>query len=162
MADTRIRAEKATDVLKEDHKKVKELFAEYEDLEGGAMDRKLELFGQIQRELRIHAAIEEEIFYPGVEGVQKGKRDGVEIVAEAIEEHKVVKTLLDELGSLDPGIEAFDAKMKVLRENVEHHAEEEEDEMFPLFGQLERDDQEDVSENLSARKAELTQETPNE
>jgi len=162
MTDTRIRASKATDVLKEDHQRVKKLFGEYEDLEDGANDRKLRLFGQIQRELTIHAAIEEEIFYPAVEGVQKGKSDGVAVVAEAIEEHRVVKTLLQELAGLDPGFEAFDAKMKVLRENVEHHADEEEDEMFPLFGELEKDDQETVSEDLSSRKAELTQETPNE
>lgn len=162
MADTRIRASKATDVLKEDHKRVKKLFGEYEDLEDGANDRKMRLFGEIHRELTIHAAIEEEIFYPAVEGVEKGKRGGEAVVAEAIEEHRVVKTLLQELAGLDPGFEAFDAKMKVLRENVEHHADEEEKEMFPLFGELEKDDQDIVSEDLSSRKAELTQETPNE
>lgn len=158
MSDTKIRVSKATDVLKEDHRKVKRLFSEYEGIEDGEDNEKFRVFSEIQRELTIHATIEEEIFYPALEGVQKRKTDGREIVAEAIEEHKVVKTLLSEIEELSPVEEAFDAKMKVLQENVEHHADEEESEMFPLFKELETDEQESVSEALWERKQELSEE----
>lgn len=158
MSDTKLRVSKATDVLKEDHRKVKNLFSEYERIEEGEDNEKFRIFSEIQRELTIHAAIEEEIFYPALEGVQKGKSEGREIVAEGIEEHKVVKTLLSEIDELSPMEEAFDAKMKVLQENVEHHADEEESEMFPLFKELETEEQESVSEALWERKRELSEE----
>ena len=156
MADTKVGIPKATVILREDHKRVKKLFKAYEDIKDGSDEEKTRLFSEIQRELTIHAAIEEEIFYPAVEAVEKGS----EIVAEAREEHKVVRTLLEELAGLDPSFEAYDAKMKVLSENVEHHAEEEEDEMFPLFDELEKDEREIVSDNLVDRKNELSREAP--
>lgn len=160
MADTRIYARQATAVLREDHRKVKELFEDYEASGERSDEEKFRLFSRIHWELSLHATLEEEIFYPAVEGVQKGGRNGADIVAKAREEHRGVKTLLEELAGLDPAFEAFDAKMNVLREAVERHADEEESEIFPLFDDLEKEDQEIVSEHLDARKTELCRETP--
>ncbi|HEX7897838.1 MAG TPA: hemerythrin domain-containing protein [Planctomycetota bacterium] len=154
MSDTRIRASLATDVLKDDHRRVRKLFEDYERL--GDDDERYELFSRIQRELTRHAAIEDEIFYPAVEAVGNGK----ELVEEAREEHRRVKMTLEELAGLIPSFEAFHATMRVLRGDVELHAEAEEDEMFPLFDTLGRDEQESVSEKLAARKRDLSLEAP--
>ena len=155
MAGTKIRAQKATQILKEDHRNVKKLFARYEQLGDHARTSKTELFEMIKDELTVHATIEEEIFYPCLE--ESEHPDARDLVAEAHEEHEIVKTLLDELSVMEGGSVEFDAKMKVLSENVEHHAEEEESEIFPIFTALPRDRQEDVSEELRARRVELTQ-----
>lgn len=84
---------------------------------------------QIDRELSVHTRIEEEIFYPAVKA-SRGKGAG-KLVLEVQEEHTVVKRLLKELQGLDPENGTFDAKMQVLMEEVDHHADEEEDDMFP-------------------------------
>jgi hemerythrin superfamily protein len=116
----------AISMLEEDHKKIKGLFREYEKAGDNAHARKRDLYSTLRQEIEIHSALETEIFYPSVEGEQE------EEVAEAIEEHRVIERLLTELGSVDPSDEQFDAKMSVLMENVEHHAEEEEEKkMFP-------------------------------
>lgn len=156
MSDTRIRIRKATALLREDHQEVKKLFSEYEDLGDDATGRKSELFQEIEQALSIHAQIEEEIFYPAMAKVEDEEAD--ELVREAHEEHRIVKTLLEELSNLTPEDEDFDAKMKVLQENVLHHAEEEQEEMFPLFDDLDKEEQDRVSEQLAARKQELTPE----
>jgi len=155
MPDTKIRIQKATQILKEDHAKVKEIFEEYEDLGSRAHAGKMHRFMELKRELTIHAQIEEEIFYPAIR--ERGEEDehARELVTEAIEEHAVVKTLLEELSSLTPRDEEFDAKMKVLQDNVLHHAEDEEKEMFPLFEELEAQEQEIVSERLRQRRLDL-------
>jgi hemerythrin superfamily protein len=121
---------KATEILKEDHGTVKDLFKEYRGLEDDGEDGEKErLFDEIDRELTIHATVEEEIFYPAVKALDT--EEPVNQVLEAREEHQIVKTLLGQLRDLSPGDETFDPKMKVLMEAVEHHAEEEEKEMFP-------------------------------
>lgn len=154
MPDTKIRALKATSLLKEDHRKVKALFRDYEKLqEKGTPDQKLELFEKIKRELTVHATIEEEIFYPAIDGLPKD--DAHEMIAEAAEEHKIVKTLLEELTESSPEDLEFDAKMKVLMEGVRHHAEEEETEIFPFFDELAKGQQEHISWDLERRKFEL-------
>lgn len=129
-ASERSRGErKATEILKEDHSKVKGLFKEYRGLEeDGVDDEKERLFGEIDRELTVHATVEEEIFYPAVKALDT--EEPVDEVLEAREEHQIVKTLLGQLRGLTPGDETFDPKMRVLMEAVEHHAEEEEKEMF--------------------------------
>jgi len=159
MSDTRVFAPRATEVLKSDHATVKGLFRDYEKLGGGAVSGKQRLFDRLKKELEVHAAIEEEIFYPAVAELGEEK-DAEETVREALEEHKIVRTLLAELSGLGPEDEAFDAKMKVLSENVEHHADEEEDEMFPLFGKLDKEKRDEVSEAIRERKIELSGETP--
>lgn len=156
MSDTKVRSTKATATLRDDHKTVKHLFSEYEKLGDGAKaETKKSLFEQMKKELTVHAAIEEEIFYPAIRELEVEDEEAGEIVNEAEEEHKIVKTLLEELSELEPDDEQFDAKIKVLTENVQHHAEEEEEEMFPYFDDLPKERQEEISDELRERKAEL-------
>jgi len=111
--------------LTADHREVKRLFREFEGKGDRAVKAKATLYEEIAEALTTHTALEEEVFYPGVRSVAE------EMVAESLEEHQQVKTLLADLAGLEPSDERFDAKMTVLIENVEHHAEEEEKEMFP-------------------------------
>lgn len=97
-------------------------------------------------ESEVHTQLEEQIFYPAMQE-DAGKKDR-KLVAESIAEHEVVKGLIQELKKLDPEDEQFDAKFKVLTENVEHHIEEEEDEMFP-------DAEEELGEELQRLGAQM-------
>jgi hemerythrin superfamily protein len=115
----------AITLLTDDHKGVKKLFREFEGKGDRATKAKVDLYQKIKLELDIHTEIEEQFFYPA------SKEAVADMVAEAMEEHKLVDTLLAELQGMDPMDERFDAKMTVLIENVEHHADEEEKEMFP-------------------------------
>lgn len=117
------------ELLKNDHDEVKELFEEYEKAGDNAGARKQALFEQIREALTIHMEIEETIFYPAVKAVRD--EEIKDEVREADEEHHVVKILLGELARMRPSDEQFDAKMTVLKENVEHHVEEEEGELLP-------------------------------
>ena len=119
---------KATDLLKKQHKNVKALFKKVEETEDGRQRR--QLMDEIANELKIHTQIEEEIFYPAVREIGTSKAE--DMVDESFEEHHVVDLVLAELPKVDPEDERFAAKMTVLSELVEHHADEEEDEMFPL------------------------------
>ncbi|MBD0369556.1 MAG: hemerythrin domain-containing protein [Pyrinomonadaceae bacterium] len=116
----------AFELLKKDHKKVSDLFKQLEETTERAVKTREELFGKLKEELDIHARIEETIFYPAI----KEAEETHEITLEAIEEHNVVKQLLSELDSLPVSDETWTAKLTVLKENVEHHVEEEEGEMF--------------------------------
>jgi hemerythrin superfamily protein len=116
----------AITLLKQDHKAVKKLFRQFEKTTAPAQQRKLA--GQIIEELAVHAAIEEQFFYPAV---RKEVPDTEDTVLESLEEHHIVKWVLSELESLEPDDERFKAKMTVLIENVEHHVQEEEEELFP-------------------------------
>jgi len=138
----------ALELLKEDHQKVKELFEEAEGTEDEKEKRKL--FDEIQTELETHARIEETVFYPAMEKREELK----DMVLESIEEHKQVKTLLREIDNLKSDSEKFDPKLKVLMENVEHHAEEEEEgKMFPKVRQLfSKQDLESLGQELEAAK----------
>jgi len=134
MTDTRVESKTPMHVLKQDHRTVKELFSEYAKLGEGAREEKERLFREINEELTIHAEIEERLFYPAVRDVKTDEAE--DLVNEAVEEHLIVKTLLEELSALQPGDAQFDTKMKVLRDSVEHHAAEEEKEMFPQAKKL--------------------------
>ncbi len=116
----------AITLLKQDHKTVEKLFRQFEKATQPAQMRKVTQ--QVVRELSVHAAIEEMVFYPAV-------RDRVpaaeETVLEALEEHHIVKWVLSELEDLKPDDERFKAKMTVLIESVRHHVKEEEGELFP-------------------------------
>ena len=121
----------ALELLKTDHKTVKELFEKAEGV-GNAKQQK-KLFEQIKEELETHTHIEETVFYPAVEKIDELK----DMVLESLEEHKQVKTLLREMENLTEDSEKFGPKLKVLMENVEHHAvEEEEKQMFPKLRKL--------------------------
>jgi len=138
----------ALELLKEDHQKVKELFDEAE----GAEDQKekTRIFSEIQTELETHARIEETVFYPAMEKHEELK----DMVLESIEEHKQVKTLLKEIDNLKADSEKFEPKLAVLMENVEHHAEEEEEgKMFPKVRQIfSKEELEELGQELEAAK----------
>ena len=115
----------ALDLLEEDHTQVDDLFDKYEQLDSA--EEKKELALKICLALRVHTQIEEEIFYPAV-------RDAIENtdrIDEAIVEHAAAKQLIAEIEEMDAGDNLYDAKVTVLNEQVLHHIEEEEDELFP-------------------------------
>jgi hemerythrin-like domain-containing protein len=122
-------------LLKEDHAKVRALLDELEKTTEKATSRREELLEEIERELKIHTTIEEEIFYPAFRDAA-GKKDDRKLYYEAVEEHHVVDTVLPELKGTELDSEVFAAKAKVLKDLVEHHAEEEETQMFPRAKKL--------------------------
>ncbi|MDY7227958.1 hemerythrin domain-containing protein [Hyalangium rubrum] len=115
-------------LLKADHKTVETLFRKFEQAGPNAKKLKRRLVDQIVRELAVHAAIEEQVFYPAVRA--KDAKLGDQVL-EALEEHHVAKWLLKELENLPPEAERFNAKVKVLMENIRTHVAEEEGELFP-------------------------------
>lgn len=116
-------------LLKKDHQEVKGMFEEYDKAGDEAYARKQALFAEIRAALTVHMDIEETIFYPAVKQVPV--EEVKDEVREADEEHHVVKVLLKELSGMTPKDEQFDAKLTVLKENVEHHVKEEENELLP-------------------------------
>ncbi|HEU5082228.1 MAG TPA: hemerythrin domain-containing protein [Acidimicrobiales bacterium] len=119
----------AIELLKADHDKVRGLFEEFKQAkEAEASDRMRDVQQQIFSELETHTRLEEDIFYPAVRELDE--EEMTETVAEGIQEHHVVKVLMREVEEVK-GDETFESKMAVLIENVEHHADEEEDELFP-------------------------------
>jgi hemerythrin superfamily protein len=117
----------AITILVDDHKKVKGLFEKFDALSDRSTANKKKVSDQICRELTVHTEIEEQLFYPAVRGPIK---DG-DMMDEAIVEHASAKELISEIRDMDPGDDLYDAKIKVLSEQIEHHVEEEETEMFP-------------------------------
>jgi hemerythrin superfamily protein len=125
----------AITLLKNDHKTVEDLFKRFEKLGPRAVKSKQDLVERIVRELSIHAAIEEMVFYPAIrEVVDKGDVD--DMVLESLEEHHIVKWVLAELDGMSAEQERYDAKVTVLMENVRHHVEEEEKDLFPKVSKL--------------------------
>jgi hypothetical protein len=116
----------AITLLKTDHEKVSGIFEKLEETTERAEKTREELFMKLKQELDVHAHIEETIFYP----VLKKSDETRDITMEGIQEHHVVKVLLRELDAMDVTSETWTAKLKVLKENVEHHVEEEEEDMF--------------------------------
>jgi hemerythrin superfamily protein len=140
------------ELLKEDHRKVEDLFAKVEETE--SEKQHLQLFEKIKTELETHTQIEETLFYPALEEYEDLK----DMVLEAFEEHKQVKTLIREISALAEGSEKLDAKLKVMGENVEHHVGEEEDEMFPKVEELiEEQELERLGEEMLKLKKSLNQ-----
>jgi hemerythrin superfamily protein len=113
-------------LLKADHKKVAVLLEKLDSTTERGIKTREELFTKLKTELDVHARIEETIFYPALEKADETR----DITLEAFEEHRLVKQLLSELQSLGKDEEEWTAKFTVLKENVEHHVEEEEGEMF--------------------------------
>jgi hemerythrin superfamily protein len=138
---------KATDLLKKQHKEVKGLFKKIEKTEDARQRR--QLMEEIATALQGHTTIEEEMFYPAVR--QVGSKKAEEMVDEAFEEHHVVKLVLKELPQVDPADERFHAKMTVLSELVEHHAQEEEEEMFKLAKKLGDDELDELGDQMEER-----------
>lgn len=149
----------AIELLKTDHAKVQELFRRYE--KAGGQQR--EIAEQIFTEIEMHATLEEELFYPALRGrvepaaaaAEETEDEEEDLVAEALEEHREVKTLIATLRALDPGDAQFQTKFAELREGVEEHVGMEEDELMPeamaaLGGELER-----LGQRLEVRKEQL-------
>lgn len=141
-------AKDAIALLKDDHKAVSDLFAEFEKTTSTV--KKKALVAEICTALTVHAQIEEEIFYPAVKAALKDK----ELVPEAVVEHGGVKNLIADLEGVEPGGEMYDAKVKVLSEYVKHHVKEEQDEMFKK-AKASSVDMDKLGAQLAARKEEL-------
>ena len=138
-------------LLKDDHDKMRKLLTELESTTERGVRTREELFSRIKGELTIHEVIEEEIFYPALKEHPKAK----DIVLEGYEEHNVVDDLMGELGRLPVDDETWGPKAKVMIENVEHHMEEEEGEMFDKARQVfDRSELEQLGEAMADRKAE--------
>ena len=151
MASTK--SQDAIALLKEDHRRVEELFESFEKARGDERKQKLAL--EICKELTIHTILEEEIFYPALDG--KVEED---LLKESFVEHDAAKLLIAEIENGEPSEEFFDSKVKVLKEEIEHHVEEEEKRGEGLFAQA-RDadvDLDALGEQLARRKEQLTQE----
>lgn len=149
------REKDACDLLDADHKAVKKMFKEYEELmeskARAAKQKRLELAMQICKELSVHARIEEEIFYPAVRAAIKE----TELLAEAEVEHQTAKDLIAQIEAATDVDELFDAKVIVLGEYIDHHVKEERNEMFPKARAVKKLDLVSMRDALEARKAEL-------
>ena len=139
----------AIDLLKEDHDRIKPLLSELKETTDRAEKTRGDLFSRIKQELTVHEIIEEEVFYPALKEHPRAK----EIVLEGYEEHDVVSRLMGELDGLEPTDERFGPKAKVMAENVEHHIEEEEGEMFKKARQVfDADELTELGERMAKRK----------
>ena len=135
-----------TKFLKKQHREVEALFKQVEKTENPRQRR--ELLGRIKAALDLHMMLEEEIFYPAIRELGTDKAE--EMVLEAFEEHHVAKLVAAELPKVDPEDERFEAKMTVLSELIEHHVDEEENEMFKLAKKLGKDTLEEVGDRMAA------------
>jgi iron-sulfur cluster repair protein YtfE (RIC family) len=144
----------ALTLLKDDHDKVKGMLHALDDTTERAEVTRTEGLEKLKRELTVHEAIEEEILYPALIEFAKTK----DITLEAFEEHHVVDMIMAELEQTPVGDETWAAKLTVMKENLEHHIEEEEDDMFKKARQvMDEAELEALGERMSARKAELLQ-----
>lgn len=148
MADTK---QDAIALLKADHRKVEELFEKFEKASGDGRKEKLAL--EICLELTVHTKIEEEIFYPACEGKVED-----DLLKEAYVEHDGAKVLIAEIEAGGPDDEYYEAKVKVLSEQIEHHVEEEEKRMEGMFAQARKAglDMDALGDEMRARKEQLT------
>jgi hemerythrin superfamily protein len=152
--DARARGKDAIALLEADHQKVRGLLRELEG--ASAKPRREQLLTTIEHEIKLHSKIEEEIFYPAYREAAKTKEDR-KLYFEAIEEHHVVDVVLPEIKGTDAGSDEFAAKAKVLKDLIEHHAEEEETEMFPRAKTLmDREELLRLGEQLAKAKESLT------
>jgi hemerythrin-like domain-containing protein len=143
---------KATALLKKQHREVADLFSKA--LAATAPRLRQQFRDEIRRQLEMHTAIEEEIFYPAVR--ELGTAKALDMIGEAVEEHHVVKLVLAELPRLEPDADNYEAKITVLKELIEHHVEEEHEEMFPLAAKkLDFDELKKLGEHMQARADEL-------
>jgi hemerythrin superfamily protein len=141
----------AIDLLEQQHREVEELFEEFEGAGERAKKTKERLCREISDALAIHAEIEEKLFYP-----ESKQEDTEEMLREAVEEHLSMKRVLADLIEGNVEDDQFDARMKVLKEQVEHHVEEEEKELFPKVRKAcSKDELEDLGERMQTLAEEL-------
>jgi len=146
----------AIQLLKADHAEMRELLGELESTTARALKKRRDLIVEIEAKLKAHTTIEEEIFYPAFKRAGE-KSDDDKMYFEALEEHRAAGDLvLPDLVKTDPGSEKFSGRAKVLKELVEHHADEEEKEMFPRAKKLlSKDELAKLGERMEQRKDEL-------
>jgi hemerythrin superfamily protein len=141
----------AITLLKDDHKTVEQLFKRFEKAGDRAFVEQRQIVDRIIEELSVHAAVEEQLFYPVIRATVPETDD---LALESLEEHHIVKWVLSELDSMAPEDERFAAKVTVLIENVRHHVQEEEDELFPMVrDELGRNALSDLGEAMAAARA---------
>lgn len=145
----------AIQLLKDDHTKIKELLNELVKTTTRADKKRMQLLDKIEQELQVHTRIEEEIFYPAFKGA--GNSEHAKLYFEAMEEHRAVEELvLPDLKKTDRGSEKFSGRAKVLKELVEHHADEEEKDMFKKAQKsMSKEELIELGEQMSVRKQEL-------
>jgi hemerythrin superfamily protein len=150
----------AVALLEADHKAVDKLFAQEEKAEHDAK-KKQGIVKQIDTALTIHAMIEEEIFYPAI---KKARAEHLkDEVLEGYEEHKQIKEMLKKIAALTPADETYDMKVKVLKEDVEHHVKDEEKEMFPHARKFLGEKRlMELGAEMAARKEELEENPPSD
>lgn len=142
-------------LLENDHVWLKKNLGELEETTEHAVKTRPELFARIKRELTSHEKIEEEILYPALREHPRAKEELIDKVLEAYQEHHVADLLVAELTTLPPDDEMYGAKVKVLLESLEHHIEEEEDDIFVKMRKMFTPEQlEDLGERMAARKKE--------
>jgi hypothetical protein len=142
----------AITLLKHDHEDVKKMLSELDDTTERAVKTRERTFTKLKADLEVHEAIEEEIFYPALKEHPKTK----DIALEGYEEHHVVDTVMGEMLTLPVSDETWTAKFAVMKENLEHHIEEEEGEMFKQARQVFDDAElEDLGTRMERRKKEL-------
>lgn len=148
-------AQNAIELLKADHKKVRELLSQLVETTTRAEKKRRELLVKIEQELEVHTHIEEEIFYPAFKAA--GNAEHKKMYFEAMEEHRAVDELvLPDLKKTEPGSEKFSGRAKVLKELIEHHADEEEQEMFKLARKAMSGEQlKELGEQMETRKQEM-------
>jgi len=145
-------------LLKKDHEKVRGLLKKLEKAADRGDGRAQELLAQVDREVKIHSQVEEEIFYPAFKEAARTKEES-KLYFEAQEEHHVVDMVMPEVHDSERGKEDFAAKTKVLKDLIEHHAEEEEKQMFPKAKKLmDRDELRTLGRRIQERKRELQSE----
>jgi hemerythrin superfamily protein len=144
----------ALELLTGDHNRVRGLFTRFKSAkESDDLATMTTLAPKILEELTVHTTIEEEIFYPELQDLTDEIKDSI---TEGYEEHHVVKGVMEEIAALEPNTEDWAAKVTVLIENVEHHADEEESELFPKVRTATSAEQrESLAQRMEARKAEL-------
>ena len=147
----------AIELLKSDHKKVRALLFELEDTTSRAIKTRAELLPKIKQQIEVHSAIEEEIFYPAFLAAAKTEDDR-RMIPEALEEHKAAGNLvLQDLLDSDVDSDEFGGRAKVLKELIDHHAGEEEKEMFPRARELlSQQELTALGKRMDERKQELT------
>ncbi|MBV8385306.1 MAG: hemerythrin domain-containing protein [Acidimicrobiia bacterium] len=140
----------AVTLLRNDHKTVERLFKQFEKAGPNAHKTKKDLVEKIVEELSIHAAIEEQVLYPAA---REAVPDEDDLVLESLEEHHIVKWVLSEIDGMDPEDERFTAKVTVLIENVRHHVEEEEGDLFPALRKaMKRKELEELAQAMEKAK----------
>ena len=142
----------AVDLLILDHEKVRKLFKDYEKAENGHEKRRIA--EEVFLELEMHTKVEEEFFYPALR--RKAETEELrKLLDESLEEHHVADTIMEELKAMSTTDHRYDAKFKVLQENVEHHADEEEEEMLPDARKTLGKEADNMGPKMQARKAQL-------